>query len=578
MNSKKIIDKIFTDEKQNQEIISLFKAGEINLAKKKIKKILNEYPDAYIIHNILGAILASENKLDESLKHYKKSIEIKNDYAEAHNNLGIAFQKLYNLNDAILSHKKSIVYKPNFAEAHNNLGSAFHKLGKFEDAINEFKQSIKIKNDYFEAYSNLGNTLSELGRYEEAIDHYQRSISINSKYVEAYNNLGSALTKLRKFEEALKFHKKAVEINPKSAEAHNYLGNTFSEMEKFKDAFASYEKAQQINPEYSEAKLNEGISRLALGQFEIGWKKYEFRFDKNINIRNEIGVVKSMRYEGNKLWDGKYLNGTLLVWSEQGLGDHIFFGSMVSDLKKYAKNIIFEVDKRLVNLFERFYKKINFHNIKVKSTEKKLIHGYEKHIPAGSLGQYLRKSADSFERSPKKYLISSISKEKKFKEKFSKSKNLKIGLSWKTLNKKQGNRNIDLERMTPILSTSNCDFINLQFGNFDKEIQNFRSKHGLSLKIIEKLDNYNDIETLAALIGCLDLIITIQNSTAHLSAALGAPTWIMLPKNARWHWPVNKKKSSWYPTAKLFRQEKNGDWNSVINSIGMDLKKIINSR
>ena len=129
-------------------------------------------------------------------------------------------------------------------------------------------------------------------------------------------------------------------------------------------------------------------------------------------------------------------------------------------------------------------------------------------------------------------------------------------------------------QMTSILSNSNCEFFNLQFGHSDKDISRLLSKKKIKIQTISEVDNFKDIDSFAALINCLDLIITIQNSTAHLSCALGKNTWIMLAKNARWHWLLNEKKSLWYPTATLFRQEKIGDWNTVINSIGMDLKKI----
>ena len=510
------------------------------------------------------------------MKCYNKSIEIKNDYAEAYNNLGVVFQKLYNLNEAIINYKKSLIYKSNFSEAHNNLGSAYFKLGKFEEAIEEFNHSIKIKDDYFEAYTNLGNTLSELGKHEEAIVNYEHAISINRDYVEAHSNKGSALSKLYKYEEAIKSHKEALKINPKSAEAYNLFGNTFSDMQNFDEAINNYKKAQELDSEYNEAYLNEGIARLSMCQFQEGWKKYEYRFDKYSSTRLDIGGVNSMIYKSEKCWDGKYLDGTLLIWSEQGIGDHIFFGSMIGELQQFAKNIIFKVDKRLIHLFKRFFDKINFRNIKVESTEIKKSESFDKHIASGSLAQYLRKNEESFKNSPKKYLIPSLSNEKKFKEKFSNNKNLKIGLSWKTLNKKQHNRNVDLEDLIPILLIPNCDFFNLQFGNFDNEIKNFNLKNSVNIKKIEGVDNYHDIETLAAVINNLDLVITIQNSTAHLSSALGANTWIMLPKNARWHWPINKNKSLWYPSAKLFRQKKIDDWNFVVNSIGIDLKKIIN--
>ena len=126
-----------------------------------------------------------------------------------------------------------------------------------------------------------------------------------------------------------------------------------------------------------------------------------------------------------------------------------------------------------------------------------------------------------------------------------------------------------------ILSNTNCDFINLQFGKFDEDLEKFKAKYGLNIRSINEIDIYNNIDDIAALINCLDLVIPIQNTTALLSGALGKNTWVMLTFNARWHWLTNEKKSLWYPTTKLFRQEKIGDWNTVINSIGLDLKKII---
>ena len=202
--------------------------------------------------------------------------------------------------------------------------------------------------------------------------------------------------------------------------------------------------------------------------------------------------------------------------------------------------------------------------------------GFDKHIAIGSLGQFLRQSKQSFKNTPKKYLLPSESKENEIKKNFLPNNKLKIGISWKTLNKKQQFRNVNLEKMFPALSNDKFDIINLQFGECNEDIKKVFSKYKINIKTIKNVDNFNDIESFAALISCLDLVITIQNSTAHLSCALGKNTWIMLAKNARWHWLINEKKSLWYPTAKLFRQHENGNWNTVINSISMELKKIKN--
>ena len=567
-------DNIYFNDKENQELIKLFELKKFSDAKKKAKEILLNHPNAYVVHNIFGAILSAENDFDKAIEHYKKAIKIKSDYAEAYNNLGTTMQKIHNLNEAILNYKFALKNKPKFAEAYNNLGTALHKVGSFNDAIFNFNQAIKIKKNYEEAITNLGNSLFEQGNFQEAIIKYKSAISINSNYAKAYSFLGNSFTKLGKYDEAIANHRKAIEIDPKSEEVYCNLGNTFAEMKIFKEAINNYHKAILINPNYNEALFNESLAKLTLGEFEEGWKKYEFRFDRKSNYHQDINVINSMRYPDSKVWKGEYLDGTLLIWAEQGIGDHILFSSMLTDLSKSAKYIIIEIDNRLVNLLKRYFDKLNFSNIKIKSTDKKLPDGFDKHIAIGSLGQYLRKSKESFKNTPKKFLVTSNSIENKLKKNFFKSKKFKVGISWKTLNKKQQNRNIDLIQMTSILSNPNCEFFNLQFGNSYNDIKEIFSKKKIKIQTISEVDNFNDIDSFAALINCLDLIITIQNSTAHLSCALGKKTWIMLANNARWHWLLNEKKSLWYPTATLFRQEKIGDWNTVINSIGMELKKL----
>ena len=441
-----------------------------------------------------------------------------------------------------------------------------YKLNQFDSLEDKTRKLIENHPRVSILYNILGITLQKKGDFNESILNFNQAINIQPNFDIAHNNLGNVLKDIGKFKEAIISYQQALKLNPNYAEAYSNLGNALSELGKFKEAIAYYQQALKLNPKYTLSNYNEGLIRLILGEFDIGWKKYEYRFGR--------ARVSFMRYKTDKLWDGNYLDGTLLVWAEQGIGDHILFASMLTDLRKYAKNIILEIDKRLVNLFKRYCKTIDFLNIEVKSTEKKFIDNYDKHIAIGSLGQYLRKSKKFFKTTPIKYFISSPLKEKELRKKFFLNKKFKIGVSWKTLNKKQQNRNIDLEKMLPILSNPNCDFINLQFGKFDEDIKNLKLKYGINIQTIKDIDNYNDIEGLAALINCLDLVITIQNSTAHLAAALGKNTWIMLVKNPRWHWLINKKKSLWYPAAKLFRQEKIGDWNTVIKSIGMDLKKI----
>ena len=495
----------------------------------------------------------------------KNSLATKETFA-----LAVQNHKKNNFKVAENLYKKVLKTNPNHFKSIHLLGSLLIQTKNFIMAIQFLNRAILIQPKHAATYNNLGAAFKELGEYKKSITYFQKAIEIQPNYAEAHNNFGMVFEKLGEFQKAVNCYQQAIQINPNYVEAHNNLGIVFEEFGQFLKAISCYKKAVQINPNYSQSKLNEAYVRLALGELEIGWKMHESRFDGEDRI-------KLMRYQTDKLWDGNYLDGTLLVWAEQGVGDHILFASMLTDLRKYAKNIILEIDKRLVNLCKRYYEKINFSNIKVINLEKKLVTNFDKHIALGSLGQYLRKTKKSFETTPKKYLTSSPVKEKELRNKFFVNKKFKVGISWKSLNEKRKHRNIDLTQMLPILSNPHCDFINLQFGKFDEDLQKLQSKHGIKIRTIKEVDNYNNIEDLAALINCLDLVINIQNSNADLAGALGQNTWVMVTKYGvmEWRWAVNEKKSLWYPTTKLFRQEKAGDWNSVVNSINMDLIKLV---
>ena len=520
------------NQNQMKEVQKLFESNDFVALEKKLKELISSYPSIANLYNILGVVLQKKN----------------------------------DLNGAILNFKKAISIQPNFDQAHNNLGNVLQDTGKIEDAIKSFQNAIKINSKYAGAYSNLGNALSELQKFDEALKNQKEAVKIEPNNPEFNNNLGIALKDLGVFEEAIISYKHAIQINPNYAEAYSNLGNALTELGKIDEALVNYQKSLKLNPKYKKANLNEGLARLALGDFENGWKKYEYRLGEGTNI--------PIRYPTEKLWRGEYLDGILLVWGEQGLGDHIIFSSMLPDLKRYAKNIILEIDKRLEDLLKRYFEKIKFSNIKIVDSKDKLTDKYDKHIAIGSLGQYLRKSKESFKTTPNKWLITSSEKEKKLRNKFFKNNKFKVGISWGTLNKKQKFRNIDLKEMLPILSNTNCDFIDLQFGKFDEELNNLKNQHDTNIRSINEIDNYNDIDDLASLINCLDLVITIQNSTLHLAGSLGKKTWVMLAKNARWHWVKSEKKSLWYQSVKIFQQEKYGDWKNIIKDVSIELSSL----
>ena len=204
MNSKNFDTKNQTNENDRKEIINLYSSGKLVEAKNKVVQLLKKYPNDPVLYNLLGAILAEQNNLDEAIVNYKKSIQIKPDYASAYNNLGTTLQKLQKFDEALNYYQQAIKFVPSFAQAHNNLGALYKELNKLDEAMLHCKKALEIKPDFPEAHNNLGTILEDTGKRDEAIASYQEIIKLRpNRAAEMYNKIGGIFQKLGKTTEAV---------------------------------------------------------------------------------------------------------------------------------------------------------------------------------------------------------------------------------------------------------------------------------------------------------------------------------------------------------------------------------------
>ena len=557
-------------QKKFADCVKLFNSGDIVNASIKAKNLISQYPDNYELNKFLGLVSVHSSNFDEALIFFNKCLGINNESPDIYFNLGLIYKKKGLLKDSEKNYRNAIKLNPNFLDTYINLGVVLEQQEKYKDCLNILEDLIKKDKNSYKAYFNLANIFVKLDRFDESIDSYNKALKINNNQAEIFFNLALVLKKIGNYDDATINYKKAIKLKPDYFKAYNNLGVIFSDLRKFSEALDFFEKALKINPDFLEAYYNESFIFLLQNKFIEGWQRYEFRW-------NSEDQIKPLYNLNENIWDGKFLNGTLLVWSEQGIGDHLFFGRMIQCLKDQAKKIVFTVDKRLIKLFKNSLSNLGINNIEIIEYNKNnLFVNFDKHLPAGSLGKFFAKSdKEILKFSKNNFVINNNEDYEKVKKFLNNLKGFKIGLSWKSLNKNEQHRNISLQKLVSILPDKNCSLINLQFGDTAEEISKVENNSLVKIHSLKDIDNFNNIDELSFLINSLDLVITIQNTTAHLSLGFQKKTFVLLPTNSRWHWGVSAEQSIWYPAAQIFRQSKYNYWEDVLNNVKISLNKLL---
>ena len=521
-----------------------------------VSKALGTKPDYANVYYNMGTAFKKQNKLEEAIEAYNKALAIKPDYADAYYNIGIALQEQGKLEEAIEAYNKALTIKPDYVDAYYNMGTILQQQNKLEEAIEAYNKALDIKPDDAGAYNNMGTALKDQGKLEEAIGAYNKALAIKPDDADAYNNMGIVLKEQGKLEEAIEAYNKALAIKPDDANAYYNMGIVLADQGKLEEAIEAYNKALRIKPDYAEAHHNMSFALLATKDFYHGFKQSEWRWKTKNWINSFLKSTKPM-------WNGEK-NQCVLVWGEQGIGDEIMFSSIIPDLYAASSQVLVQCDKRLIPLFERSFPTDIIYYPKEAHVSEEV---YDLHIPMGSLPLNFRKSLDSFKKSASGFLKCNTDTAKSINGPLihEQSKKL-VGISWKTKSALRNSytRNINLADLARALDNSNTQLVNLQYGDVSDEIEAVERDFGIDVIQFSDVDNKNDIDGLASLIGACDMVLTIDNATAHLSGALGVPTKLMLPYIADWRWGDTEDSSYWYDALQLHRQSKVKDWRSVL--------------
>ncbi|WP_448191367.1 tetratricopeptide repeat protein [Azospirillum sp. sgz301742] len=551
------------------------KRGNGDLAVDFIRRALKFNPKWAEVHANLGAVLYDLGRHDPAAAALRQSIALKKDHYEAHVTMGLVLLAKARPVEAEASFRRALALRPDSAKPRIKLADALAAQGRHEDALSVLDEAPALADDgaallcrgaalmglgreddavaALDAaaqrlpgdpgpHIEMGNLHQVRGRFDKAEACFLKAAELDSGSVAAWNNLGSLRQDQGRNAEALQAYGKARDLCPQLATVHYNIGTLHEDLGAFKAALAAYREATVQDANYADAHWNLALLKLLTGDWHEGFAAYEWRWRRN-------GAEPLPVYRNSQPWNGKPKPGrSILLFGEQGLGDTIQFVRFAGRVAALGMEVVLHVQPALVRLFQ------GLPGIRQVVARDETPPRTDYHAALMSLPHLLRLAPK--DAAMPAYLAAPAEPRRTDKR--------RVGLVWAG---NAGHRN-DANRSIPaallgdlVRGAPDVEFVSLQVG----------PAAGALSGVADAGSGFTDFADTAAVIGGLDLVISVDTAPAHLAGALGCPTWVLLPAAPDWRWGLGRDDTPWYPSARLFRQPSPGDWPAVIAAVGAAL-------
>ena len=570
--------------------IAAAQMGHLEEGEALIRRALEVNPRHAAAHSNHGSALIRLNRYEDALISLDRAIALDPNRASAHKNRGVALTHMKRLKDSVAAFDRAIALDPDDAEAHNHRACALMDQFKLEDALAGIEKALSLrpgspaflvnkalvlctlqrpaeaveatdaalrgKPDDTSALIARTEALLALGRPEDGLSTIDRALTISPTLAQAHVWRANALILLGQPEKALLSAETARTLAPKDASAHRGYGFALGNLNRLEEAIISYDYALKLQPDDREASWNRALALLALGRFEDGWLAYE-----NRNLRHK--TLAARKYPKPLWWGNQQLKDQrLYIYWEQGLGDTIHFARYVLLAAAAGAKVAFSVQDPLRRLFKGFEPAVTVIGQNEAPTE------FELHCPLLTLPLAFGTRLETIPAFENGYLTAPPEDVARWHQRLPKGRR-RIGLVWSgsQAHANDTNRSLALAKIAPLFQPGDV-WVSLQ-----KEVRD-RDRAALEASgILDVSAELGDFADTAALISALDLVISVDTSVAHLAGALGKPTWVMLPFAPDFRWLLDREDSPWYPSMRLFRQSRAGDWDGVLARIGEALRQ-----
>jgi tetratricopeptide (TPR) repeat protein len=535
---------------------NLHSNGENTKAIDLLQKARLGQPPDFDLFRLLGLLLFLEGDRFAGVKWLKEAFILNSEHIPTLTNLGKFSLLMDNCIEAIEYFKRIIIIDPESHEAYFECANALQKSNDFYSALKyyqsvsiHFKQNVPFLNNY-------GQLCGKLNKLDDAISLFENAISIDPENAVISNNIAVICLMKNDLERAKFYFNQSMALDPEYVEPINNLGNIFFQERDYSKALSYYDKAINIKSNYFESYWNKSLLLLTYGDYINGFSLFEVRFLKpsfQPIVRNFNQPMIDLNVDLGST--------TVLLYAEQGLGDTLQFVRYVEMVKALGARIVLEVQASLFPLFDGLFA------VETLVKQGDPLPPFDYHCPLMSLPLAFQTTLSSIP-SGIPYIKPSSKKERFWAEKLGPNSQLIVGLVWSGDPRHQNDklRSIGLDELLAALPPR-FSYVSLQSEIRDSDRQ--------ALDDCDRLVHFGpelkDFSDTAALCAQMDVVVCVDTSVAHLSGALGKPTFLLLSYNPDWRWLLERTDSPWYPTMKLFRQAQLGSWRSALEKVSADL-------
>jgi tetratricopeptide (TPR) repeat protein len=512
----------------------------------------------------LGTALQQQGRYEEALKVFDKATQLSPDDAELWRQMGDILVQQQHHDRALLTYQHALKFNPDHPDALYKSGALLNQFGRHDEAIAHLDRSAEAMPGHAPTREARARTLFNLKRLEESLAEGKRAYQLDSRNADTCNNIGAALRLLGRDAEALKWFDKALDIQPNSTEILNNKVTLLYDLHRFNEVFALHVHMKSLGLNNAMTEWNVSLAHLLTGNLEAGWRGHHARLKLPSAKYPKISLPMWL---GEKEIEGK----TILIAADEGLGDTIQFVRYVPMLAERGARVVLVVQDPLFRLLSG----MDGLSQCIPKSAMSTVPAFELHCPVSSLPLAFGTRLDTIP-SITSYLPSpAISRVQAWEDRLGPRTKLRVGLVWSgsPTHTNDHNRSIPLRTLARILDID-ATFVSLQKDPRPDDATFLRGRGD----VIDLTADLTDFTETAALVSCLDLVITVDTGVAHLAGALGRPTWILLPYTPDYRWLLDRDDSPWYPTMRLFRQTETREYETVLDRARAELAQLISAR